>query len=735
MLPSPSSLVKLVLLLLLAWTPNQTTAVLVPFDQPGNCNCVVESWQKNGSPSPTCLSLLTTLCSTTPTSPLCLGLNTTLLVPFHNVPFISALADYAAVSCVAPYFTMESLEGMDVKHPLYYNREELGFFVLLYGSNTLNMPADTNPTSALTFYNHDLTGTQFVSITDPQLVQIGFTMGSALAFAQARNAWISGNHLPPSQQTLAPDFSILTLDPTDVFVVFNLERLINLDSQTGEFEVEAVVTVSWRDSRIFAKCTHAGKRGAFAPDDPCRYFWQPRFVWQNLKMRPGFDDLQPTVIEDFGFTTVVGSKVTDTGGAGWGEGLDGSRSQLVETSVGIQMYRIRGTFIADLSFHDFPYDIQNLDIRISPFGDLNYRLVRLSSRAAPKAVFEGGGELDLFKTICISSFDGVNDVSKVAAEFEVGNDPYADYLRRFNSAPPDIMMSEMSAGAEFDIDNNPEFDMEDLAQLMMWSETTFRIVVRRIHAFYNLNFVLVLSMLVTVAMFSFQLPSTALDSRLSITLTVFLGINVFQIVVIDNVPNTGYVTRMHSFCLKCTAIVVFVAVQNVTMFLVNKRHTKEKRVIRIVENFVSHELTAALIAGGKGGGGEGEKSGHKRGNRWGDWGMRAKANVTDLTTAGDLELNSLVGGKEEDEKTGKKEVAEGEKTKGQEGGGEEERRASSDGAVPAGGLYLETRVDRIVAVIDAHGDWVSTVLFPLWFAWVCYVDLLYELPEFTCDNV
>ena len=68
------------------------------------------------------------------------------------------------------------------------------------------------------------------------------------------------------------------------------------------------------------------------------------------------------------------------------------------------------------------------------------------------------------------------------------------------------------------------------------STATLTIVVQRIPFFYNFNFILVLVLLVLVSFFSFLVPANSLDSRLSLTLTVVLGLNVFQIVVIDNVP-------------------------------------------------------------------------------------------------------------------------------------------------------------------------------------------------------
>lgn len=65
-------------------------------------------------------------------------------------------------------------------------------------------------------------------------------------------------------------------------------------------------------------------------------------------------------------------------------------------------------------------------------------------------------------------------------------------------------------------------------------------------------------------------------------------------------PATGYLTIMHTFCLNSTLIVVSVALENLLVYIVNKR------VIRIA--MVTEKFKVGGVFGGIGGGG-GEDAG------------------------------------------------------------------------------------------------------------------------------
>ena len=161
-----------------------------------------------------------------------------------------------------------------------------------------------------------------------------------------------------------------------------------------------------------------------------------------------------------------------------------------------------------------------------------------------------------------------------------------------------------------------------MSSYQQWDTATLHITVQRIPMFYmgenaclrnvssaavsNIantplvaaNFVLVVVLLVLVSFFSLVLEKSALDQRLTPTLTVVLGLNVFQIVIIDNMPATGYLTNMHSFCLSSTAIVVFVAFENVLVYLANQRQAK---LLLVAEKFRQGRIMARKSKAGAGG--------------------------------------------------------------------------------------------------------------------------------------
>jgi hypothetical protein len=160
-------------------------------------------------------------------------------------------------------------------------------------------------------------------------------------------------------------------------------------------------------------------------------------------------------------------------------------------------------------------------------------------RAFAQPIRRGGGDLPLWTTSCIYAESGMHDVSSVSLAFQSAqNDPYANYLNELFG--PDV--SEEVRRYEMTAQNptNEELTSEEMEAFQTWSTAKLGLIVERIPSFYELNFMLVLVLLVLVSFFSFSLPVMSLDARLSLTLTVVLGLNVFQIVVIDNVPATGY---------------------------------------------------------------------------------------------------------------------------------------------------------------------------------------------------
>jgi hypothetical protein len=124
--------------------------------------------------------------------------------------------------------------------------------------------------------------------------------------------------------------------------------------------------------------------------------------------------------------------------------VEGVGSPGLKTSFGHVMYRIRGTFQAELNFRNFPYDSQQLNVTLQMASDLPLRKVKFNARADALPSKEGGGDLPLWETVCITTATGVEDKTNMANSFISANDdPYALYILNTMAMGPDIMNREV----------------------------------------------------------------------------------------------------------------------------------------------------------------------------------------------------------------------------------------------------------------------------------------------------
>jgi hypothetical protein len=285
----------------------------------------------------------------------------------------------------------------------------------------MGLNTQTNPDmSALTFYQ-DISGPRFVSMTPDEIMNIGFSDGNAHMLARQRDecvtplpersvwfTWV----LTTSSSFCFRYFGKYGWAPSDVAhqdtgerfvgeqfnvsVTFMLERLLGLNEPDFTFEVELTVIATWEDEKIFARCDGAGAGGVWEPNDPCKIFWKPEFVWSNLVM---LDDpsarLQPQIIEDFGFTSRVGQSLAHS--------AIGGKSKDLKKSFGMTQHRVRGTFMSELDYHPFPYDKQELNITIQMPQSVPLRKAKFVTRSDKMPVAPGGGDLPLWTTECVSS--------------------------------------------------------------------------------------------------------------------------------------------------------------------------------------------------------------------------------------------------------------------------------------------------------------------------------------------
>ena len=119
------------------------------------------------------------------------------------------------------------------------------------------------------------------------------------------------------------------------------------------------------------------------------------------------------------------------------------------------------------------------------------------------------------------------------------------------------------------------FPVEDSTRL---SAAEFNVVIVRKSSYFVLNYVLIVALLTAVSWMTFFLDPTGLDARAGVALTLLLAIGVFQLILNDTMPKTGYLTPMHVFVLVSTFWVVLVLVESVLVCELSKRQAVKEAV-------------------------------------------------------------------------------------------------------------------------------------------------------------
>ena len=568
-----------------------------------SCSCVTEAWfgplgpgmkagyQRDSEgmpllgprPSRKCLSALRVECMKDPTLAFCsdFDLNQqpmeySMRDPTWPASFVVNVMDTLidiASECGIPFVTRESFDTTrSMSQITEWDASTIALMMHLYGDQEMSMNALTNPKSGAIFFREDMDGERYMLLDAPSLTRLGFTDGSASSFVQSRNDFYGYYSWPPSDeydglQDVGKERSVN--EQFNVSVTFVLDKLMNLDEPGFSFEVELTLMISWEDDRIFKRCDNTGVDGIWVEGDPCKLFWKPTLIWPNIILSdyPGAT-LQPSVVEDMGFSSRVsqGKDVTDPS----------QKSPGLETSVGFQKYKVRGSFETNFAFHKFPYDMQNLDIEVI-MPEIPLRKAQFVARADSKPGTPGAGNLPLWETKCIyTSVDILDETSKGYSFNAAVDDPYSFYLQKIEDLSPMEMVTEKYTYPDKKAKDAQDYEVKEaiFEQYEKLSRITLTIQIQRLPDFYVWNFVLVVVLLVFVAFFSFAMEKSALGDRLGLTLTIVLGLNVFQIVIIDNMPATGYLTNMHTFLLMSTILVLVVAVENLIVYSANKRRTR-----------------------------------------------------------------------------------------------------------------------------------------------------------------
>ena len=100
----------------------------------------------------------------------------------------------------------------------------------------MGINAKTNPGSAHTFYNNDVSGERFMLLDPEAMTGMGITDGSGSNFVRTRNDYYGFYAWPPSD--IRDDAGVrMVNDQFNVSITFILDKLLNLDEPAFSFEV------------------------------------------------------------------------------------------------------------------------------------------------------------------------------------------------------------------------------------------------------------------------------------------------------------------------------------------------------------------------------------------------------------------------------------------------------------------------------------------------------------------
>ena len=94
----------------------------------------------------------------------------------------------------------------------------------------------------------------------------------------------------------------------------------------------------------------------------------------------------------------------------------------------------------------------------------------------------------------------------------------------------------------------------DFSDFTIYSAAEVSVRIQRKASYFVLNYVMIVSMLTAVSWLTFFLDPMALDARAGVALTLLLAIGVFQLILNDALPKTGYLTPSKPFSLRVALV-------------------------------------------------------------------------------------------------------------------------------------------------------------------------------------
>jgi len=544
--------------LLLLCCAHATAATPTPTDGTLPCACVRHAWQavKNGTdvipaPGMTCFEAAGTACVANGTAASCELLCMYQTPNCWSAEQLASLMGEAAQACGAEWMTealvLELLE--DKQPPVWYWTKEQSAITTFFWWSEVGMPEGIHDQMLA----QRISGAVWMSMTARELYEVlGLVWGGAIEHKRGFVNFIEGKYGGPPK---GPDGG-------NVSVYVSLERLVTVDPPSS-FTVQMSLFFSWYDPRISKNCAKTvGDEADWS--DVCTLFWRPSWTFPTT-----LDE--PTVVEDYGTDFHVGA---DSPAAAT-DAVPG-----LNRSFGLSSLRIRAEFITVMEYLRYPYDTQNFDFVIQASNEYMASEVRFHSLAVLSV--DSQAKHQVWDVRAFSSSDGL-------VRYPPGVDVQA--TQEAEAAAGD--MFESPAFAYFKARGGADGQVSAAEAL---SSSAFEINVRRYCGYYLGNYVVLESVLVFLGWITFFMAPDGMDSRLGIALTLVLAINVFQIVLVENLPETGYLTDLSLFTICNTVLLALIAIETVFVCEAHKRVKVHEEMLRMCKEHVNNQESIAAAA-------------------------------------------------------------------------------------------------------------------------------------------
>ena len=406
--------------------------------------------------------------------------------------------------------------------------------------------------------------------TSADLYQLGLSVGEAVGYKSWIDTYVMARHAdPPGSEFIVREmaYTYHPYRPVNISVSLVLHSLSELDEMSYTFAAMFTLVESWEDDRIDVPCNGYGRDGETDPTDMCEYFWKPQFSFANNLMTEegGFE-----VLEDQGFFAEPGADTP------WSV----HRNKHLRHSLAYRVKRIRATMLSPMGFYYFPFDCQNLIIRLVMSSDLPRDTVRFSTQARiGPALRSYSAALGEPEAVSLLSGWNVTGIHHQERPFHARGELYDGSATATSTDPLTSFVSNHENGVVIEATRFEVLGMQvggtpaetETFNIPYWrdvSEAVFVVQVERVADTCLTNFVVLVALLIGLAFVSFFMPTAELGSRLDVTLTVFLGVIFFQIMIAEKLP-TGVITIMHRFMYLSSVTNACFAVSHVAVYALN----------------------------------------------------------------------------------------------------------------------------------------------------------------------